>query len=246
MKDVDVNWSVLQLFTSLSQTIFGYYRPCVLVLIWQFIPIMWLSTFGQGITFPCQLCNLHASLDHVYCTARKHFVSTNSLIWLILNITVPLFCRDNNIVLTIGTMYFWKRHVNVWYGDIDGLAQDCSYSSASIIELLQSCTKSSILTFWHIITDAHLLGHHNLMTCKDSFKRYRIVSNIRGTLVGNKIVDHSDVVGASPVGAVPIGILCGYAIRSGRHPEGSQRPPGRPQVGPGRWLPEGCLPDRIA
>ena len=43
-----------------------------------------------------------------------------------------------------------------------------------------------------------------------------------------------------------IGILCGYAIRSGRHPEGSQRPPGRPQVGPGRWLPEGCLPDRIA
>ena len=42
-----------------------------------------------------------------------------------------------------------------------------------------------------------------------------------------------------------IGILCGYAIRSGRHPEGSQRPPGRPQVGPGRWLPSGCLPDRI-
>ena len=35
-----------------------------------------------------------------------------------------------------------------------------------------------------------------------------------------------------------IGILCGYAIRSGRHPEGSQRPPDRPQVGPGRWLPE--------
>ena len=32
---------------------------------------------------------------------------------------------------------------------------------------------------------------------------YRKVSNIRGTLVGNKIVDHSDVVGASPVGAAP-------------------------------------------
>ena len=31
--------------------------------------------------------------------------------------------------------------------------------------------------------------------------RYRQVSNIRRTLVGNKIVDHSDVVGASPVGA---------------------------------------------
>ena len=32
---------------------------------------------------------------------------------------------------------------------------------------------------------------------------YRKVSNIRRTLVGNNIVDHSDVVGASPVGAAP-------------------------------------------
>ena len=31
----------------------------------------------------------------------------------------------------------------------------------------------------------------------------RKISNIRRTLVGNKIVDHSDVVGASPVGAAP-------------------------------------------
>ena len=32
---------------------------------------------------------------------------------------------------------------------------------------------------------------------------YRQVSNIRRTLVGNLIVDHSDVVVASPVGAAP-------------------------------------------
>ena len=32
---------------------------------------------------------------------------------------------------------------------------------------------------------------------------YRQVSNIRRTLVGIKIVDHSDVVEASPVGAAP-------------------------------------------
>ena len=32
---------------------------------------------------------------------------------------------------------------------------------------------------------------------------YRQVSNINCTLIGNKIVDHSDVVGASPVGAAP-------------------------------------------
>ena len=32
---------------------------------------------------------------------------------------------------------------------------------------------------------------------------YRQVSNIRRTLVGNKLDDHSDVVGASPIGAAP-------------------------------------------
>ena len=32
---------------------------------------------------------------------------------------------------------------------------------------------------------------------------HRQVPNIGHTLVGNKIVDHSDVVGASPVGAAP-------------------------------------------
>ena len=32
---------------------------------------------------------------------------------------------------------------------------------------------------------------------------YRQVSNISGTLIGNKIVDNSHVVGASPVGAAP-------------------------------------------
>ena len=35
------------------------------------------------------------------------------------------------------------------------------------------------------------------------FNHYRQVSNIRRTLVGKEIDDHSDVVGASPVGAAP-------------------------------------------
>ena len=33
--------------------------------------------------------------------------------------------------------------------------------------------------------------------------KYRKTSNISRILVGNKIVDNSDVVGASPVGAAP-------------------------------------------
>ena len=43
----------------------------------------------------------------------------------------------------------------------------------------------------------------NLQSLVSFFKMYRQVSIIRCTLVGNKIVDHSDVVGASPVGAAP-------------------------------------------
>ena len=35
-------------------------------------------------------------------------------------------------------------------------------------------------------------------------RAYRKTSNISRTFVGNKIVDNSDVVGASPVGAAPI------------------------------------------
>ena len=35
------------------------------------------------------------------------------------------------------------------------------------------------------------------------FQMYHQVSNIRRTLVGNKFVDHSDVVGTLPVGAAP-------------------------------------------
>ena len=36
-----------------------------------------------------------------------------------------------------------------------------------------------------------------------TWTNYRKTSNISRTLLGNKIVDHSDVVGASPVGAAP-------------------------------------------
>ena len=37
----------------------------------------------------------------------------------------------------------------------------------------------------------------------NSLDSYRKTSNVSRTLVGNKIVDHSDVVGASPGGTAP-------------------------------------------
>ena len=43
----------------------------------------------------------------------------------------------------------------------------------------------------------------SLLECNFGDRVYRKTSNISHTLVGNKIVDNSDVVGASPVGADP-------------------------------------------
>ena len=44
---------------------------------------------------------------------------------------------------------------------------------------------------------------YNAAQSESWYMYYRQVSNISRTLVGNKIVHHSDVVGASPVGAAP-------------------------------------------
>ena len=47
------------------------------------------------------------------------------------------------------------------------------------------------------------MGDVDLQALRDSQADYRKTSNISRTLVGSKIVDNSDVVGASPVGAAP-------------------------------------------
>ena len=75
------------------------------------------------------------------------------------------------------------------------------------------CPKASV-----VLTQPGQSGHHfadNIFRCifvnekfcilltffsRGSSLQYRKTSNVRRTLVGNKIVDHSDVVGASPVG----------------------------------------------
>ena len=50
-------------------------------------------------------------------------------------------------------------------------------------------------------TEMGLYSHFRVVMLNSSYNRQ--TSNIRRASVGNKIVDHSDVVGASPVGAAP-------------------------------------------
>ena len=46
-------------------------------------------------------------------------------------------------------------------------------------------------------------GYYNIFYHDNHTYYYRQTSSISHTFVGNKIVDHSDVVGASPIGAAP-------------------------------------------
>ena len=55
---------------------------------------------------------------------------------------------------------------------------------------------------WYI-TDIKLLPYRGNIVINQINSIYRQTANIRHTFVGNKIVDYSDVVGASPIGAAP-------------------------------------------
>ena len=73
-----------------------------------------------------------------------------------------------------------------------------------ITKLYGSFLKSSSYLIW--IAGAELWWQLSNVTMKfyrEPLYWYPQVSNIRCTLVGIKIVDHSDVVGAPPVGAAP-------------------------------------------
>ena len=83
--------------------------------------------------------------------------------------------------------------------------------------LLQGRTKTShIIHFAILISGSHCQGDVRKISisaalagipvrkCLEKKQEiYRQISNINHTLIGNKIVDHSDVVGASPVGTAP-------------------------------------------
>ena len=60
-----------------------------------------------------------------------------------------------------------------------------------------------MLVSTNCLTSCLVAGDQDAMTPWDITVTYRQISNIIRTLVGNEIVGHSDVVGASPVGAAP-------------------------------------------
>ena len=102
------------------------------------------------------------------------------------------------------TMNSWKTHKLCFSSYIGFKHTICSFLLPHnlIFTVLQSRTKQYLSSqkcttlYFEIMCFLQMCSYHPIWT-------YHQTSNIRCTLVGNKIVDHSDVVGASPVGAAP-------------------------------------------
>ena len=71
------------------------------------------------------------------------------------------------------------------------------------ISILDTSLQITNLRLQLHLPGANEVTHWPLRDVVVILNEYRQVSNISRTLVGDKIVDHSDVVGASPVGAAP-------------------------------------------
>ena len=81
-----------------------------------------------------------------------------------------------------------------------------NYSRQYEAQFMKYSTRFPYICIQTMYTVLHFSPAGIYTTSRPSVSRmadYRQVSNIRRTLVGNMIVDHSDVVGASPVGAAP-------------------------------------------
>ena len=124
-------------------------------------------------------------------------------------ILVVMWTKTKNQSLTHSGFFFHHQSANCTVFDIKRVERDFPFSKI--------CTWRATTYMTHIHKPHRSLWWDNFYV-QQSFrgispdlfseiawqvKTYRKVSNIRCTLVCNKIVDHSDVVGASPVDDAP-------------------------------------------
>ena len=100
----------------------------------------------------------------------------------------------------------WHDTIKEWQKPQNDLARNTQYWVVNLLGRLHTKWQQlRWLSFQPVPILSGLTGiHHSfgeVMGCRN--QHYRKTSNISRTSVGNKIVDNSDVVGASPVGAAP-------------------------------------------
>ena len=133
------------------------------------------------------------NLSYVYITLKQLIVFIDVCIW---NCSSARLSHRSMAILTSPNAFSapcLKRHhlKRFKLSDVLSLKQFIKCTNDDFIAL---SSNTYILTYivdkyWHIYNMCKMI--------------YRKTSNISRTLVGNKIVDNSDVVGASPVGAAP-------------------------------------------
>ena len=142
-----------------------------------------LSSWSSDAIWHCRTWSILSEVMACCLTAQSHYLIK---CWLILSIR-PLLTKLRDIwVKTITKKLFKKTH-----------KMSAKHSPlCSDLKSMDLCKKgvTPLLTYWSYIFLA--LTHPTVLI-------YRQVSNISRTLVGNKIVDHSGVVEASPVSAAP-------------------------------------------
>ena len=140
--------------------------------------------------------------DNVLSPGRRQaIIWTNAGILLI----GPLGTNFSEILIEIQTFSMKKMHLKMssakrWPFSLVlnvlrkvAHGKTCKYTFHDILRHTKSSSQ-------HITINKN--EDHALLSSSNS-EGYRQVSNVRRTLVGNYIVDHSDVVGALPVGAAP-------------------------------------------
>ena len=135
--------------------------------------------------------------------------------WLIVNWTLQNKLQWNSNQIKIQNFSFMKMHLKMssakWQPFCPGGDE---LTELPLGKVTATCAKASLQAFFFFfklkfvdtISSAMIIITKSLLTVgkwSSCWINYRKVSNIRRTLVGNKIVAHSDVVGASPVGAAP-------------------------------------------
>ena len=168
-------------------------------------------TLGQGHQKVIQLMYYWVKIDESY----KEFALPYSCNMIRYETLLHGFCPH----FTLEINHFIYNYFSYIYGSV----QDCSNSSALAKEILQSCTKPLIcpcLISYECSPFLAAFGFAGFPFDFAFFPEIRIIINLsfvalktkysvkttikhKRALVGNKLPDHSDVVGASTVGTAP-------------------------------------------
>ena len=123
----------------------------------------------------------------------EHFIQQNILKFYLENVSHLFYPRCVNSL--------WLSDIIWWQGSRSILGQVMAFCLTAPSHYLNQCWLMISKVLWRSPDSNFTENTHDIYRWNEFEIYYRQVSNIRCILVGNEIVDHSDVVGASPVGA---------------------------------------------